>query len=163
MKNIKFRLPLIVFGLIVMSHFAAFSQVPERHIKSDSIDVVRTLDEFVHAFTNLEWEKFTAFFAEDATAFFPPSSKFPFRANNKAEIENIFKRVFDNARKQKSAPPFLDIVPKDLKIQQLDSVAIVSFLLEDPELLGRRTLVLRRVGDKWKIVHLHASGAMVIK
>jgi hypothetical protein len=66
--------------------------------------------------------------------------------------------VFENARKQKTTPPYIDIQPKDLKIQMLGSVAVVSFLLNDPDLLGRRTIVFKKDNSKWKIVHLHASG-----
>jgi ketosteroid isomerase-like protein len=130
---------------------------------SDSLAVVQTLNQFVDAFSNLEWEKFKAFFADSATAFFPPSAQFPYRANNKTEIETIFKNVFANARKQKSSPPYLVIEPKELKIQLMDNVAIASFTLDDPALLGRRTIVLKKINTKWLIVHLHASGAVIPK
>jgi len=132
-------------------------------LNSDSVAVVQTINEFTDAFTNCNWERFTECFADDATAFFPPSAKFPYRANNKIEIENIFKGVFENARKQKSKPPYIDIHPKDLKIQMSGSAAIVTFLLYDPDLLGRRTIVLKKDNDKWKIIHLHASGINISK
>jgi hypothetical protein len=125
---------------------------------ADSILVAYRLSGFVDSFSNLQWDKFTGFFADDATAFFPPSANFPYRANNKIEIEKIFKSFFDVMRARKSSPPYLEIIPKDLRIQTLNTVAVVSFTLEDPGMLGRRTIVLEKRNENWFIVHLHASG-----
>lgn len=129
--------------------------------QQDSIAVVETINQFVHAFSNLEWEKFDSFFANDATAFFPPSARFPYRANNKQEIEKIFKGVFEHAKENKSAPPYIVIEPKDVKIQMVGPIAIVSFILNDPGMLGRRTIVLKKENEHWLIIHLHASGVPV--
>jgi ketosteroid isomerase-like protein len=128
---------------------------------SGSAAVQKTIDGFIEAFTNLEWERFRGFFAADATAFFPPSAKFPRRANGKAEIENVFRNVFGAARERKSSPPYLSIHPKEMKIQVFGRVAIVTFHLEDPDLLGRRTIVFQKTGRRWLIVHIHASGTSV--
>jgi ketosteroid isomerase-like protein len=128
---------------------------------ADSAAVMASIDNFIEAFTSLNWKEFSQCFADDATAFFPPSAKFPYRANNKKEVEKIFRSVFENARKQKSSPPYIQIQPKDLKIQLSNSIAIVTFLLEDPDSLGRRTLVLRKENTRWLIVHLHASGVEI--
>ena len=130
---------------------------------ADSVNVMKAVDHFVEAFTTLNWIEFTKCFADEATAFFPPSSRFPYRANTKKEIEKIFAAVFDNARKQRSSPPYLDIHPRDVKIQLAGPVAIVTFLLDDPDLLGRRTLVLQKHNEDWLIIHLHASGAALPK
>ena len=124
----------------------------------DSTEVVTTIDDFVSVFSNLEWDKFTTFFAEDATAFFLPSAKFPYRANNKTEIEKVFKAFFDTIKAQKANPPYLTIKPIDLKIQIFSSTAVVTFMLDDLNLLGRRTFILEKQNGKWLIVHLHASG-----
>jgi len=155
----KFPL-LIIFSCFSFSSFGQ-DQKNQSTLNLDSIAVVETINGFIDAFTNLNWQKFTDYFSDSATAFFPPSAKFPSRANNKTEIEAVFKKVFDNARKQKSSPPFIVIEPKDLKIQIFDEVAIVTFVLNDPELFGRRTIVLKEDNDKWLIVHLHASGVMI--
>ena len=129
---------------------------------TDSAATVReTTEEFLRAFVNLDWERFRSFFAADATVFFPPSANSPERSNNKLEVEAVFKTVFDNARKQKSNPPFLKIQPRDMRVQMLGDVAIVTFHLDDPDSTGRRTIVLRRQGRRWLIVHLHASGISV--
>jgi hypothetical protein len=41
-------------------------------------------------------------------------------------------------------------------------MAIVTFILDDPDLLGRRTFVLEKTNDKWLIIHLHASGVKIV-
>lgn len=146
-----------ITGLIILLAVKPFfSSAQDR--QSDSMAVVHTMDVFLQAFTNLDWTKFTSCFADSATAFFPPSARFPYRAGNKTEILNIFSRVFEHARTQRSSPPYLIIEPKELKIQMLGTVAIVTFLLNDPGLLGRRTIVLKKENSGWLIVHLHASG-----
>ncbi|MBN9382260.1 MAG: nuclear transport factor 2 family protein [Chitinophagaceae bacterium] len=140
-----------------------FSSAQQRQQTADSMAVVHTMDVFVEAFTRLDWPVFTACFADSATAFFPPSAKFPYRAGNKTEVLKIFSKVFENARKIKTSPPYLPIEPRELKIQMLGTVAIVTFILDDPDLLGRRTLVLKKDQDKWLIIHLHASGMAIPK
>lgn len=160
------RLPVrLLFALIVA--FVAFgnwqSALAQSQPPSDSAEVKETTEQFLKAFINLNWERFSGFFAADATVFFPPSARFPGRANNKRELEAVFRTVFENARKQKSSPPYLDIEPKDLKIQMLGDMAIVTFHLEDPDSTGRRTIVLQKQGERWLIVHLHASNIPVAK
>jgi len=129
----------------------------------DSTGVIQAMNTFVDAFSNLKWEKFTDCWAEEATAFFPPSARFPYRAGNKQEVLHIFQNVFENARKKKSSPPYIIIEPLDMRIQMAGTTAIVTFTLDDPDLLGRRTLVLKKEGDKWLIIHLHASGITIQK
>ncbi|MGG9962481.1 YybH family protein [Ferruginibacter sp. SUN106] len=130
---------------------------------ADSSAVTKTMSEFVHVFNYLEWEKFMTFFDDDATAFFPPSAKTPARADNKTAIGIIFKKVFENAKGQKITPPYLDIVPEDLKLQLTGNIAIVTFHLKDPDMFGRRTIVLQKKNNRWLIIHLHASGIPVYK
>jgi hypothetical protein len=36
-------------------------------------------------------------------------------------------------------------------------VAVCTFHLDDPDSLGRRTVVLQRRQGAWKIIHIHAS------
>lgn len=118
---------------------------------------LQAMQRFLEAFRNLDWEMFCQSFAEDATFFFPPTARAPRRANNKSEIEAIFQRVFENARRQKEHPPYLTIEPKDMRLQMLQNAALVTFHLEDPDVFGRRTVVLENRGGRWLIVHLHAS------
>lgn len=68
---------------------------------------------------------------------------------------------YGHAKENKSSPPYIIIEPRDIKIQMAGSVAIVSFTLNDPGMLGRRTIVLKKEKEQWLIIHLHASGVPV--
>jgi ketosteroid isomerase-like protein len=147
---------LYPFILICTWSLAGQGQTPP-----DSTEVVQAINTFIDAFSNLKWEKFSDCWAEDATAFFPPSARFPYRAGNKQEILQIFKTVFEKARIRKTSPPYIIIQPLDRRVQMAGTTAIVTFTLDDPDLLGRRTLVLKKEDGKWLIIHLHASGVTV--
>jgi len=103
----------------------------------------------------------TAYFSDDATAFFPPSARFAYRANNKAEVLDMLWKVFDNAQKRDPAVPHIDIQPAEIKIQLTGMVAVTSFLLQDPGVLGRRTIIWQKIKGKWLIIHMHASGVLI--
>jgi ketosteroid isomerase-like protein len=114
------------------------------------------LANFVRAFDNLDWDTFRLAFSDDATVFYPRA--FPERANGRAEFEKTFKVVFDQIRSGKTKPPYMDIQPKDMKVQLFGDIAIATFHLDDRAgFLNRRTVVLRNTKTGWKIVHLHAS------
>lgn len=131
--------------------------------EQDSLAVSNTLNNFIHDFSYLNWQKFTGYFASNATAFFPPSANSPYRANNKTEIEAIFTKVFDHARVQKTSPPYLTIEPQNVNIAMAGNVAIVTFTLNDPGMVSRRTLVFEKEQGVWLIIHLHASGIAVVQ
>lgn len=122
-----------------------------------SSDLKTALARFVTAFDNLDWESFRQSFEDNATVFYPRA--IPARAHGRTEFEHAFKKVFEQIRGNRTSPPYMDIQPKDLLIQDAgDGVAIVTFHLTDrPGLLNRRTMVWRRTHGVWKIVHLHAS------
>jgi ketosteroid isomerase-like protein len=119
-------------------------------------DVRKTLVAFVHAFDNLDWDSFRSYFADDATVFYP--REFPHRADGRQDVEKYFQRVFDRIRAGRTRGPYMDIQPRDLKLQIAGDVAIATFHLDDrPGFLNRRTIVLRKQKSGWKIIHLHAS------
>jgi ketosteroid isomerase-like protein len=119
-------------------------------------EVRKTLSDFIQAFDNLDWERFRNFFAEDAKVFYP--REFPRRADGRPEFETNFQKVFERIRAGRSKGPYQDIQPRDLEIQIVGDVAIATFHLDDRTgLLNRRTLVLQKRPDGWKIIHLHAS------
>ena len=123
---------------------------------SAEAEVRDVLAKFVYAFDNLDWEAFRLAFEDNATVFYPRA--FPERANGRAEFEKTFKVVFQQIRGEKTAAPYMDIQPKDLKVQMFGDCAIATFHLDDrPGLLNRRTIVLTKTNGGWKIVHLHAS------
>ena len=145
----RFALPL-VFVLSVASVFA--KQQPA----SAESEVRDTLAKFVKAFDNLDWESFRLAFDDNATVFYPRA--IPARATGRPEFERSFKMVFEQIRNGRTAPPYMDIQPRDMKIQMFGNLAIATFHLDDrPGFLNRRTIVLNRTPVGWKIVHLHAS------
>jgi ketosteroid isomerase-like protein len=120
------------------------------------VEVRDALEKFVYAFDNLDWENFRLAFDDGATVFYPRA--FPERADGRAEFEKTFKVVFQQIRAGKTAAPYMDIQPRDMKIQRLGGIAIATFHLDDrPGFLNRRTIVLHKTKGGWKIIHLHAS------
>ena len=120
-------------------------------------EVRHVLSQFVQAYDNLDGDRFAEFFSDDATMFQP--RRFARRAENKADIESQFRQVFQTIRGDQTKPPYMEIQPRDLRVQMLSTgVAIVTFHLDDrPNVLNQRTIVWRRTKSGWKIVHIHAS------
>jgi ketosteroid isomerase-like protein len=117
---------------------------------------------FITAFNNLDMPAFLDRFSDDATIVHPPSGPprtFPKRFQGKQEIQRTFQVVFDQIRtgSKRTTGPYMDLQPHDLLIQQYDGFAVLTFHLGSGNVTGRRTLVYRRIGADWKIVHLHAS------
>lgn len=112
---------------------------------ADSAAVAQTLERFVRAFNDLEWESFREHFADDVSVFFPLRSS-RMRADGRAEVERVFGELFRSARSSGSRPPYLNIRPRDVRIQMLGATAVAVFHLgsDDEPSVGRRTLVLRR-------------------
>ena len=125
--------------------------------RDPAAEVRETFGQFIQAFDNLDWDHFIGFFSEDATMFQP--RRFWRRAGNKAEIESQFREIFPQIRGSQTKPPFMDLQPRDLRVQMLGTeAAIVTFHLDDrPGMLNRRTIVLQHFKSGWKIVHIHAS------
>ena len=122
-------------------------------------DVERVIRDFLVAFGNRDFAVFVPYFSEDATVFFPPSTAAPLgRVQGRSEIERAFKTIFDAYPPRTGRPP-TPIAPQDLLIQELDGHAVVTFQLGSETARQRRTFVLKRIGDQWKIVHLHGSAA----
>ena len=140
---------LLALLLVLVSSGLARSGNPETEVR-------QTLAQFVQAFDNLDWDRFTAFFSDDATMFQP--RRFSRRAENKAEIESQFRQVFETIRGNQTKPPYMDLQPRDLRVQMLGKhVALVTFHLDDRPALNRRTIVWQHFKKGWKIVHIHAS------
>ena len=114
---------------------------------------------FVADFENLDWARFRARFSEDSTVFFPPQYG-ALRATGRAETDPAWLRTFEaiRAASGRAEAPFMRLLPRDLLVQEMAGAAVVTFTLGGGAApLGRRTLVLRRDADGWRIVHLHGS------
>ena len=111
--------------------------------------VEQALATFVDAFNHLDRPRMEACFTDDATVF---------HRNSGPRLRAFWIDEFDTWRATRPGPPYQQIVPHDLQIQRFGDTAIATFhLYTVPEVLGRRTLVLTRTPDGWKIAHLHAS------
>ncbi len=124
---------------------------------TDATALDAAITAFIGAFNSLDWERFRALFADDATVFYPHLRAE--RATTPAEVEEAWRRVFAGLRAHsgRTAPPYQDLQPCDPHIQWLGDAAVLTFHLAAPGRLGRRTLVWRRTADGWRIAHLHAS------
>lgn len=123
----------------------------------DTSAVLDAAETFLTAFNNLEWGAFHVSFAPSATVFQPFGE--PWRNDDREEIAAFFGPLFDEIRSSTDGPPYMNITPRDLRIEMLDDAGIVTFHLPGREAVGRRTLVFGRAGptDPWRIFHLHAS------
>jgi ketosteroid isomerase-like protein len=152
MKRKLIGLLLVVVGVLCAPHLA----IAQTEAKHEEESVRHFLGDFIAAFDNLDWEKFRAAFADDATVFFPRGRAN--RASGRAEVEAYFKMVFEQIRAGRTHGPYMNIEPRGLQITVLGNVALVTFHLDDrPGFTNRRTLVLRKTGRGWEILHLHAS------
>jgi hypothetical protein len=81
------------------------------------------------------------------------------RVQGRAAIESTFREVFADIRaRAKSGPPFHHLQPEDVAIRPIaPRVVLATFHLRNSERLGRRSVLFRREGARWRIVHLHAS------
>jgi len=127
-------------------------------IDRDGFDAA--LSRWVRAFNDLDWPAFRAAFAADATVFQPSPVNGGGRRVEPADLDRTWREVFAGlkARAKRPEPPYLDIAPRDLRVDRLSAdVALVTFHLGADPSPGRRTIVWRREPGGWRIVHLHAS------
>jgi ketosteroid isomerase-like protein len=147
----KIASAFFLFAILIASR-----QANAQALENPEAEVRQTLTTFIHAFNDLDWDHFRLSFADDATVFYP--REFPYRADGRQQFEQFFRKVFDRIRAGRTQGPYMDIQPKDLKIQIAGNVAIVTFHLDDrPGFMNRRTVVLQKQASGWKIIHLHAS------
>lgn len=144
----KVRLSSIILSLLI--NFSVKAQ------DKDSIDIMKSVNNFVTAFNNFNWAAFRESFTDDATIFYPYWSQAR-RIQGRQEIETTWLTIFpefvdtNNSRK-------LQISPKDINLQLYQETAIVTFHLGDGlNTLSRRTLLMVKKKQVWKIAHLHAS------
>jgi SnoaL-like domain len=143
---------VVLCGMAVSPRFISGRQAPRATVE-------QTLSTFLTAFDNLDWPAFRACFNDRPTMFHPSGPNIR-RVDIPEEFDAAWKLVFERIRKNsgRTAPPYMKLSPADLRIDPLDeNVSLVTFHLIDGQTLSRRTLILRRYDDGWKIVHIHAS------
>jgi hypothetical protein len=125
---------------------------------TDSVAVAHALARFLTAFENLDWPPFRAAFSDSATIFHPGPDMAERVAGARA-IDSTFRAVFADIRAHAtSGPPYHRLNATELHIQPLSpGLVLVTFQLRNAERLGRRTILFRKEGATWRILHLHAS------
>jgi inosine-uridine nucleoside N-ribohydrolase len=110
---------------------------------------------FVAAFDNLDWPTFPARFSEKPTIFHPSAPNIR-RIDTPGEFEKAWPGVFERIKKNshRIVAPHMDLQPRDLRIEKL---SLVTFHIEDRNVLDRRMPVMKRDSGEWKIAHIHAS------
>ena len=118
-------------------------------------DIQGTLSGFLRAFSELKLDEMMAYYADDATSFFPFRHHSP-RLDGKEPIREAFARVLSKVRD--SGATQIRLEAEDVHVWEFDGVAVVTFHIRDDD-LSRRTLVLRPSRGRWLIEHMHASNA----
>ena len=116
-----------------------------------------TAASFLESFKAMDEARFDDFFAADATMFFPDGPFPTGRVEGKDAILSAFHSFFGRVKERGRTS--LNISPRDFKVVQYGDVAIVTFWLDGEEAVGRRSIVMRRMGSDWRIAHFHASTA----
>lgn len=111
--------------------------------------------EFLDAFKSMDQARFDQFFAPDVTMFFPEGPFPKTRVEGREAVLAAFHEFFALVRKRGRTA--LNITPVDQRVQLYGEVAIVTFGLKSDEAVGRRSIILRKIGDDWRITHFHAS------
>ena len=110
---------------------------------------------FVEAFKAMDKARFDAFFASDVTMFFPEGPFPKARVDGRAAVLSAFHSFFERVKERGRST--LNIAPLDQRIEQFGDVAVVTFRLDGGDAVGRRSVILRKIENEWRIVHFHAS------
>lgn len=163
-RKFGMRAAAAVTCIAVMSLSAARAQpaAPAGSPQPEVAEVQKVMGGFMEALNAADIERFSPFFAPDATVFFPLAPIF-LRLEDKEQITKVFTAFFETIRKRHTGPQYMKLVPEDLRVQIYKDTAIATFHFKGSDLVSRRTLVLERKAGKWLIVHLHASGIEVPK
>ena len=144
---------IITLAALTCAVSPAAAQQPPAAATAQSADQAVTA--FLEAFDTLDADRFNAFFADDATMFFP-SGPFPqARVEGKAAVTAAFGRLFEMARQR--GVTSLRLRPLDIQVQDHGPFAVASFHLRGNGNIGRRSIIMRREPTGWRIVHFHAS------
>lgn len=130
----------------------------------DAATAEAALMAFLQSFAACDLPAMEAAFASDATSFnvvnagtgdAAPARDSIMRAPGMPEG---MRRIALALPKERPGPPYHrpDLI-NDLMVQVEGDIAICTFHFDNPERLGRRTIVLVRRAGEWRILHIHAS------
>ena len=116
---------------------------------------LETFHQFLNAVMSQKLDSILGFFGDDAQMF-SPLGTFASRLDGKGAIGKQFQSILDAVKNQFAGG--LKIEPKDLSARELaDNVVLITFHLQLPGPLHRRTFVMTKSGGTWRIAHIHAS------
>ena len=153
----KLLFPLLAILALAPAALAAQAATPAVPVAEQSADapVRAAVAEFIAALNAFDRDRIARAFADDATLFFPGTPFPAARVDGKAQVAVAFGHFFEALRARGLRQG--NVAPRGLQIQLYGDVAIASFHLAGSQEIGRRTLVLRRTGGRWLIVHMHGS------
>ncbi|OSZ72498.1 hypothetical protein CAP39_03960 [Sphingomonas sp. IBVSS1] len=130
----------------------------------DAAAAEAALRAFLRSFANCDLPAMEAAFAPDSTSFDALTAGANGALPDKASMKRapgmpaLMRRIAQTLPKERPGPPYHrpDLI-QDLLVQLVGDVAICSFHFDNPDRLGRRTIVLARREGVWRILHLHAS------
>ena len=160
MRSVRWLQTLVGPALVQKPVTASQAKAPE-----DLAGVRTAAERFLRALDDLDWEPFRASWASEPTVFFPFGDT-PDRVTGRTAVEARWRRFFEEMRARRPGPPYLDLKPRDLRLERLGDVALVTFMLDGLSTadgrrlpLQRRTLLFVWERETWKLAHLHASAA----
>ncbi len=130
----------------------------------DAAAAEAALRAFLRSFANCDLPAMEAAFAPDAASFDALTASANGALPDKARMKRapgmpaLMRRIAQTFPKQRPGPPYHrpDLI-QDLLVQVVGDVAICTFHFDNPDRLGRRSIVLVRRSGAWRILHLHAS------
>ena len=114
-----------------------------------------TLQQFFNAVMSQKLDSIMNFFNEDAQMF-SPLGTLPARLDGRAAIRSQFETILQVFKSPDGAP--MKIEPQDMDPRELAPNAVLfTFHLRLPGPLHRRSILLYKTGNAWRIAHIHAS------
>ena len=121
-----------------------------------SNEALETLQQFFNAVMSQKLESIMGFFTEDAQMF-SPLGTFPARLDGRGAIQKQFEAILQ-LFKAPGGTGLVKIEPHDMHARELSPNAVMfTFHLRLPGPLHRRSILLTKNGNAWRIAHIHAS------
>jgi ketosteroid isomerase-like protein len=118
---------------------------------------LHTLNEFLAAVMSQNLEGIMAFFNEDAQMF-SPLGAFPARLDGRGAIRKQFEVIMEAFKAPSGGS--IKLEPQDLDARELAPNAVLfTFHLRLPGPLHRRSILMTKGANGWRIAHIHASVA----
>lgn len=114
------------------------------------------LDAFLSALNHADIDALAPLFTPDATAFLPIDSS-PSELVGREAILDALNPLFQDLRQRGAGPEYMHLSARNIHVQEVGDVAVVSFDAGAGPVTSRRTLVLRTRPGGWRIIHFHGS------